>query len=122
MVALLLVFAASGAVLVALRPFNSAALGALELVATLAPLTSFACALGVLGSRGASDSTRCVCGVVYMAGRWQWRVPGCTALVCFMALPLWRTLQGCWPACRRRATLAWLYGSPVAVKALRTRC
>lgn len=73
-VALLLVFAASGAVLVALRPFNSAALGTLELVATLAPLTSFALALGVLGSRGASDSTRCVCvcvcGVVYVAGRW----------------------------------------------------
>ena len=51
-------FGASAALLLALRPFNSAALGALELAATLAPLASCACALAVMGSRGATESTR----------------------------------------------------------------
>lgn len=58
MVALLVLFAASALLLLALRPFNLAALGALELAGTLAPLASFACALAVMDSRGATESTR----------------------------------------------------------------
>ncbi len=56
--ALLVLYVLSAAALLAVRPFNSAALGALELVATLAPLASFAGTLAVMGSRGASGSTR----------------------------------------------------------------
>jgi hypothetical protein len=56
--ALLVLYLLSAAALVAVRPFNSAALGALELAAVLAPLGCFAAALAVMGDAGATNSTR----------------------------------------------------------------
>ena len=58
-VALLVLYVLSAIALLVLRPFNSAALGALELAATLAPIAVFAAALSVMDGRGANSSTRC---------------------------------------------------------------
>ena len=54
-----MLYVLSAIALLVLRPFNSAALGALELAATLAPIAVFAAALSVMDGRGANSSTRC---------------------------------------------------------------
>ncbi|GAB4818169.1 hypothetical protein N2152v2_005215 [Parachlorella kessleri] len=66
-VALLVLYVLSAVALLVLRPFNSAALGALELAATLAPAAVFAATLAVMDGRGADSGTRDAAGTAMLA-------------------------------------------------------